>query len=256
MPWRLSLRAPLAGPQHGSSRVSRRFPLPVAAGSKGIVGSLGTARRSPDTGPRSSSGGCRTQRPVPSTAMRAGMRRCARAGRGPELPVVGPGFAPVRLSCCRDEVAVEVEPAVRAVHRNRVIPLCFAVRQPFTGAGAPSVEPLECLLPFVFRESPEHRSGVREDDAHERIRRIPWVHPPRLLRPRVNLVPSLCAARSQDSSSTVVLPPRTAQMGPKCRAHTGAIAGRAAIAAVRRSTFGTYAGRQCSCWAQRLTTAR
>ena len=54
-------------------------------------------------------------------------------------------------------------------------------------------------------------------------------------------------ARSRRSSSTVVLPPRTAQMGPKCRSHTGAMAGRAATAEAKRSTFGTYAGRQCSC---------
>lgn len=46
-----------------------------------------------------------------------------------ELPIVLAGLAPVRLIRCRDHVAVEVEPALRAVHRNRVVALQFAFVQ-------------------------------------------------------------------------------------------------------------------------------
>ena len=61
---------------------------------------------------------------------------------------------------CRNDVAVEVEPAVSAVHRNRVIALRFAVAKRLTRVRAPPVEPLERLAPFVFLGSPEHRSGT------------------------------------------------------------------------------------------------
>ena len=147
-----------------------------------------------------------------------------------EIPVVLAGLAPVRLLGCRNHIAVEMEPAVRAVHRNRVVALHFAFVKRLPGVRAPPFEPFERLAPFVLRDSPEHRSGVGEDDAHEYVRRISGVPSSRLLGHRAVLV-SIASPSRQPGRLAVALSFGGTNRAP--RAPPGGLALRRACTAAR-----------------------